>query len=90
MDFKDQEPRSYPCAMVLTQSKGLNVPLGAIQDCSADQQDVGLESLRFLGVGGEGRAQGFFHELCEQVWGGDPSDLVLMHKARFSGNGVSQ
>ena len=57
---------------------------------SADQWRVGLESLRFwVWVHGE-REQGFFHEFYEQAWGGDPSGLVLMCKARLSGNEVSQ
>lgn len=53
--FKDRVPRSYPGAMVLIQCKGLYLPLGAIQDCSADQWSVGMGSLRFgYGWGGEG------------------------------------
>lgn len=42
-----------------------------------------------LGVGGVGRAQGIFHEFCDQAWVADPRYLVLSLKARLSGNGVS-
>lgn len=42
-----------------------------------------------LGVGGVGRAQGIFHEFCDQAWVADPRYLVLSLKASLSGNGVS-
>lgn len=41
-------------------------------------------------MGGVGRAQGLFHELCEQAWEADPRYLVLTLKAWFSGSEVSQ